>query len=212
MHYHHSCGPRGHHFGSFRGRGHRGFPGFGGESGSGGFGFGGFGRMFRDGGLRLVTLAILDEGPRHGYDIIKAFEEKSAGAYSPSPGVVYPTLTWLEEAGYATATADGNKKVYTITDEGRAHLTENRATVDTILTAMTHFGARMKQAKEWFDRSERGEPAERPEANQSDGELDKARRRLRGLIMAANEDTEAEQKRVADILQRASDEILGRRQ
>ena len=77
------------------------------------------GKMLADGDLRLIVLALLDEGPRHGYDIIKALEEKSGGLYSPSPGVVYPTLTYLEEAGYATASTDGNKRVYTITDAGR---------------------------------------------------------------------------------------------
>lgn len=210
MHHHHHCGPRGHHFGSYRGRGFRGFPGFGGGPGDSGFGWSGFSRMFRDGGLRLVTLALLEESPRHGYDIIKAFEEKSHGTYIPSPGVVYPTLTWLEEAGYATATAEGNKKVYTISEEGRAHLAENRATVDTILKAMGHIGARVKKARAWFDQD--GERAAAGPDEESQSELDKARRRLRGLILAVREDTEDEQKRVADILQRAADEILGRRQ
>src|SRR5262249_28874535 len=59
------------------------------------------GKMLADGDLRLIVLVLLEDGPRHGYDIIKALEEKSSGIYSPSPGVVYPTLTYLEEAGYA---------------------------------------------------------------------------------------------------------------
>ena len=91
------------------------------------------GRMLGDGDLRLIVLALLAEQPRHGYDIIKALEERSHGAYSPSPGVVYPTLTYLEEAGYAAATAEGNKKVYAITDTGRAHLADNRDLADMIL-------------------------------------------------------------------------------
>src|SRR5947209_2749977 len=70
------------------------------------------GRMLADGDLRLIVLVLLEDSPRHGYDVIKALEERSGGIYSPSPGVVYPTLTYLEEAGYATAASEGNKRVY----------------------------------------------------------------------------------------------------
>ena len=90
----------------------------------GGPGGGGYriGKMLGDGELKLIVLALLEDSPRHGYDVIRALEERSSGVYSPSPGVVYPTLTFLEEAGYATAAAEGTRKVYTITDDGRAHL------------------------------------------------------------------------------------------
>ena len=87
------------------------------------------GRMLAQGDLRLIALALIAEQPRHGYEIIKVLEDKTAGWYSPSPGIVYPTLTYLEETGYVTAQADGAKKLYTITAEGRAHLAENRAFV-----------------------------------------------------------------------------------
>jgi DNA-binding PadR family transcriptional regulator len=91
------------------------------------------GRMFEQGDLRYVVLRLLEEKPRHGYEIIKALEERFGGAYAPSPGTVYPTLQLLEDLGYARVMpgAEG-KKVYEITDEGRAHLAENRETVDTI--------------------------------------------------------------------------------
>ena len=101
---------------------------FGGGFGGGGrHGMGGgdmmrAGRMLAQGDLRLIALALIAEQPRHGYEIIKVLEDKTAGWYSPSPGIVYPTLTYLEEAGYVTAQADGAKKLYTITEEGRAHL------------------------------------------------------------------------------------------
>ena len=112
----------------------------------GGRGFGGgafrVGKMLADGDLRLIVLALLADGPRHGYDIIKALEEHSSGIYSPSPGVVYPTLTFLEEAGYVTATSEGNKRVYTITDTGRAHLDENRELADMALAGIEKFGRR----------------------------------------------------------------------
>ena len=80
------------------------------------------GRMLAQGDLRLVALALIAVAPRHGYEIIKLVEEKTADWYSPSPGIVYPTLTYLEEAGYVTASTEGSKKLYTITDEGRAYL------------------------------------------------------------------------------------------
>lgn len=91
------------------------------------------GRMFEQGDLRYVVLRLLEEKPRHGYEIIKALEERFSGAYAPSPGVVYPTLQLLEDLGYARI-VPGNegRKVYEITDAGRAHLAENRETVDSI--------------------------------------------------------------------------------
>ena len=83
------------------------------------------GRMFDQGDLKLVVLRLLDEKPRHGYEIIKALEERSGGLYSPSPGAVYPTLQLLEELGYARAVDEGGgRKIYEITDEGRAHVEE----------------------------------------------------------------------------------------
>jgi DNA-binding PadR family transcriptional regulator len=79
-------------------------------------------RIFEQGDLRLVLLKLIAEQPRHGYELIKAVEDSVGGAYSPSPGVVYPTLTLLEELGYATAKEEGGKKLYSITDEGKAFL------------------------------------------------------------------------------------------
>jgi DNA-binding PadR family transcriptional regulator len=91
------------------------------------------GRMFEQGDLRYVILRLLEEKPRHGYEIIKALEERFNGAYAPSPGVVYPTLQLLEDQGYARVRpVEEGKKVYEITDAGRAYLAENRETVDSI--------------------------------------------------------------------------------
>jgi DNA-binding PadR family transcriptional regulator len=98
------------------------------------------GRFFAHGDLRLVILHLIAEKPRHGYDIIKAIEDSVAGAYSPSPGVIYPTLTLLEELGYVTATADGAKKLHAITDEGRSFLDANRAALDMLLARMAEAG------------------------------------------------------------------------
>jgi DNA-binding PadR family transcriptional regulator len=207
------------HLAAAFGRG--GFGPFGGGPGRGRGGPEGFrfGRFFRDGDLRLVALALLEDGPRHGYDLIKVLEEKSGGFYSPSPGVVYPTLTYLEEAGYAVSAADGNKKVYSITDAGRGYLAENRDQVATILQTMVDIGQKMARAREWFDGAgPEGRGRGGPESADRDGppetgvrgDLERARRRLRALIIAATEGTEADQKRVAEILERASDTILGK--
>src|SRR5262245_16232684 len=108
---------------------------FGGRSGRGGpFGrhrggpFGGRGpRMFDPGALRLVVLGLIAEEPRHGYDIIKALEAKFQGAYSPSPGAIYPMLQMLEEADLVVSQANGNKRLYSITEEGKAYLAEHAA-------------------------------------------------------------------------------------
>ena len=100
------------------------------------------GRMFEQGGLKFVILQLLEEKPRHGYDIIKELEERSGGRYTPSPGTVYPTLTMLEDMGFASATVEeGGKKVYSITDAGRQHLLENKSTVDDVLDRLTQVGA-----------------------------------------------------------------------
>jgi DNA-binding PadR family transcriptional regulator len=98
--------------------------------------------VFEQGDLKYVILQLLEEKPRHGYEIIKELEERFAGAYAPSPGTVYPTLTMLEDLGYARArTEEGGKKVYEITDEGRTYLRENKSTVDDIFERITEFGA-----------------------------------------------------------------------
>jgi DNA-binding PadR family transcriptional regulator len=91
------------------------------------------GRMFDGGELRFVILALIAEKPRHGYEVIKELGERVGGDYSPSPGVVYPTLTLLEEMGYATASQDeAGRKLYTVTQEGQKILAENKAQVDAI--------------------------------------------------------------------------------
>jgi DNA-binding PadR family transcriptional regulator len=95
------------------------------------------GRMFDSGDLRLVILAMLAEKPRHGYEIIKALGERVGGGYSPSPGVVYPTLTMIEDMGYATPVQEqGGRKLYTLTAEGEAVLAENKAQIDAIFARL----------------------------------------------------------------------------
>jgi DNA-binding PadR family transcriptional regulator len=121
--------------------------GFGGRHGMGGGDVIRAGRMLAQGDLRLIALALIAEQPRHGYEIIKVLEDKTAGWYSPSPGIVYPTLTYLEEAGYVTAQAEGAKKLYTITDPGRAHLDENRDFVDAVLERFASIGEKVTRMR-----------------------------------------------------------------
>ena len=121
-------GERPHGRGGPRGRGHGG-P-FGRHRGGP---FGGRGpRMFDPGALRLVVLGLIADEPRHGYDIIKALEARFQGAYSPSPGAIYPMLQMLEEADLVSSVTTGNKRLYAITDAGRAYLDGNRTELNTI--------------------------------------------------------------------------------
>src|SRR3954451_10234465 len=97
-------------------------------------------RLFEQGDLKYVILRLLEEKPRHGYEIIKELETRFGGSYAPSPGTVYPTLTMLEDLGYARVTPEeGGKKIYEITDEGRAHLAEHSGTVNDIFDRIARF-------------------------------------------------------------------------
>jgi len=99
------------------------------------------GRVFDHGDLRLVMLQLIAEKPRHGYEIIKAIEERGGGAYSPSPGVVYPTLTMLEELGHVTVAEQDGKKLHALTEAGRAYLEENRGAVEALQARMAQVAA-----------------------------------------------------------------------
>jgi DNA-binding PadR family transcriptional regulator len=178
---------------------HRGRRGFGGLGGGGfGAGFGGFtaGRKLGSGDLHLVILTLLAEQPRHGYDIIKALEERSKGFYAPSPGMVYPALTYLEELGHAVVTAEGAKKLYTITAEGRAHLAANQVEANAIMDQLAAIGRKLEQVREFFSGEE-----------ESGDALHAARHDLRHILREKRHADPAERKRVAEILLRAIAEI-----
>jgi DNA-binding PadR family transcriptional regulator len=149
------CGPReeGHWASGRRWRKHFG-GGFGGRHGMGGGDMLRAGRMLAQGDLRLIALALIAEQPRHGYEIIKVLEDKTAGWYSPSPGVIYPTLTYLEEVGYVTAQSEGAKKLYSITEEGRAHLEQNRDFVDAVLERFSRIGEKVSRMRRRFGMDE----------------------------------------------------------
>ena len=101
---------------------------------------GGLGRLFGSVDLRYLLLDLIAEQPRHGYELIKAIEEKFGGFYSPSPGIIYPMLTLFEETGLATVTTEGTRKLYTITEEGKRELAENRSILDAILRRIAGIG------------------------------------------------------------------------
>ena len=104
---------------------------------------GGRPRMFEQGDLRFVVLKLISEKPSHGYEIIKAIEDRLGGAYAPSPGVIYPTLTLLEEMGaIRVQETDGPRKLYAITPEGEESLRQNQATVEAIFGRMADVNAR----------------------------------------------------------------------
>jgi DNA-binding PadR family transcriptional regulator len=94
-------------------------------------------RMFGPGDLRLVLLALIEQEPRHGYDLIKAIETAFGGGYAPSPGVVYPTLSLLADEGLIAGVEDAyGKRVFTVTEAGKTWLDENRAAVDGVMQRM----------------------------------------------------------------------------
>jgi DNA-binding PadR family transcriptional regulator len=175
--------------------------GFGERHGMGGGDMIRAGRMLATGDLRLIALALIAEQPRHGYEIIKVLEDKTAGWYSPSPGIVYPTLTFLEEAGYVTAQAEGAKKLYTITEEGRAYLEENRDFVDAVLERMTALGRKVTAMRRRFGRDDADDHPSTPPLVRA--AFDNLRAAAKQRI---EDDAEAEAK-VVEVLARAAQEI-----
>ena len=103
-------------------------------------------RLFDSGALRLVTLGLIDEAPRHGYEIIKALKDRFQGAYSPSPGAIYPILQALLEAGLVTSQAFGPRRRFSITPAGCAYLEEHRVELDRIKAQLEEAAAPIGQS------------------------------------------------------------------
>jgi DNA-binding PadR family transcriptional regulator len=196
----------------------------------GGRGFGHFGKGFMDGGdmggrafgmgrklaspdLQLLILGLLAEKPSHGYEIIKALDERSKGFYIPSPGMVYPALTYLEEIGHATVAVDGTRKLYSITDSGREHLAKNQSAADAMFAQFARVGERMDRVRRAMNIEAGGEAGrEGSDDNDRRGskELLRARRELKAALHDKWDGSREEQARVAEILNRAAAEILGK--
>ena len=124
-HHHRPHGPR-------HGHGHAG----GGPGDGPGHGRGRGPKMFDAGAMRFVVLHLIADKPRHGYELIKEIEALAGGAYAPSPGAIYPLLAMLLDMGQIDSSLDGNKKLHTITEEGRAFLAENRQLADAVLARL----------------------------------------------------------------------------
>lgn len=202
-------------------RGHDPFGGGpGGRGGRGGFGdFGDDGmprgRQFTSDDLQLLLLALLAEQPSHGYELIKALDTRSSGFYSPSPGMVYPALTYLEEVGYVASQAEGNRKRYALTDAGRTHLDAQRERVDTLFARLTHLARKMEFMRRAFAGEASGAGASgaaTPDDAQAGWlpEFVDARVALKHALLHKSAASPDEQRRIAAILRRAIAEIEGR--
>jgi len=156
---HSNCGRHHRHgrdeFAGPRGWFDRRFAGFrdGGESRHGfgggrerGFGRGGE-RLFDAGDVRLVVLKLLSEQPSYGYQLIKTMEQRLGGGYTPSAGVIYPTLTMLEEEGLASASTSENKKIYTVTPEGNEYLQANKERIDELFQRLDVAGRGFRRGR-----------------------------------------------------------------
>jgi DNA-binding PadR family transcriptional regulator len=192
-----------------RHRAHQGFGHFGKAfmdgGGLGGRGFG-MGRKLASADLQLLILKLLDEKSRYGYEIIKDLDERSKGFYVPSPGMVYPALTYLEEIGHATVTVEGTRKLYSITDPGKEHLAKNSAAADALLAQFGRVGERMDRMRRVLD----AEGEESDHERHGSRELHRARRDLKVALADKWHSSREEQQRIAAILARAASEISGK--
>ncbi|AJK48127.1 putative transcriptional regulator, PadR family [Burkholderia plantarii] len=233
-HHDHHQGHHPHHHGLFRlwamvggrrgggrhGHGFGGFSdGFGGPGGMGGPGGpGGFddprmprGRQFNSDDLQLMLLSLLAEQPSHGYELIKALDTRSQGFYVPSPGMVYPALTYLEELGYVTVEADGNRKRYALAEAGRTHLDAQRERVELLFAKLAHLGRKMEFMRRAFA-NQTGQAGEGADETPEGGwlpEFVEARMTLRQALFRKSAAAPDEQRRIAGILRRAAAEIDG---
>src|ERR1700691_4447326 len=208
------------HFGDYTRHGHfgrkRGFLG-GLSDGFGGRGMR-TGKMLGSGDLQLIILVLLSEKPRHGYEIIKAIEEHCSGIYTPSPGVVYPALTYLEETGFAVAETEGAKKLYRIAGPGAEHLATRRTEADEMLDQLARFGKKMAQYQRQFVEEEvageewGGSPRdqEKQEWRQLKAEFQELKHQVKAALCEKLHASMEEKQRVLEILRRTIQEIRGR--
>jgi DNA-binding PadR family transcriptional regulator len=198
------------HFGRHHGGGGRGLGRFGkgfmDGDGMGGRAFG-MGRKLASTDLQLLILALLAEKAHHGYEVIKALDERSKGFYVPSPGMVYPALTYLEEIGHATIEADGTRKLYHLTEAGREYLDKNRAHTDAVFAQFDRVGERMERARRVLGGDDLVDDSDDPNRRGAK-ELMQARRELKTALAGTWDSPHDEQQRLAEILNRATAEIL----
>ena len=166
------------------------------------------GRKFTSDDLQLMLLALIDEAPRHGYELIKALEARSNGFYAPSPGMVYPALTYLEELGYVTVQLEGNRKRYSLAEAGREYLAAQRERANLMLAKLSHIARKMDSVRRAFA----GEAGTAGDDDNGTGWLPEfivARRALKHALLMRDNASPDEQRRIAAILRRATAEIEG---
>jgi DNA-binding PadR family transcriptional regulator len=211
--------------GGRHGWGHRHGGGWFGRGRGGGDSFR-MGRRLGAGDLQLLLLHLLNENPRHGYELIKELESRTSGYYSPSPGVIYPALTYLEEIGFTTVEADGNKKLYRISETGSAFLKENQANAEAMLAELSEIGRRFSRAQRAMNEDEGSEGEEEDDSGlgtwplgerrfgqttrkEAIVDIMRARHELKHAMMEKIGASPEDHKRIADILRRAAAEIRG---
>jgi DNA-binding PadR family transcriptional regulator len=172
----------------------------------------GRGRKLAGQDLQLIILALLDQQPRHGYELIKELDERSGGFYSPSPGMIYPALTYLEEIGHATVAAEGTKKLYSITESGKAHLAANRPLADSMLAQLGRFASKMDRLRRVFGDGPGGAGGDEADEDvrRMSEELLQVRLNLKAIMNEVVDAPLEEQRRVAAILRRAIDEVVSK--
>ena len=172
-------------------------------------------RLLSSDDLQLIILSLIFEKPSHGYEIIKEIEQKSSGIYKPSPGMIYPALTYLEEAAFTESEAEGAKKLYKITESGKKHVEENKAKIDEILSQLTVYGQRMAYFRDQMEQEEAteaqwgGSPREqqRREWRELKTEFHDIRHELKHVLFSKLSASLDEKKQVLEILRKAIDDI-----
>ena len=160
------------------------------------------GRKFSSDELQLMLLALLEQQPAHGYELVKALQSRSGGHWAPSPGMVYPALTYIHEIGYASMSLQSNKKSYALLPQGLAYLDDHRAEAEELLATLVHLARKMKYIQ--------GAMAADSEAGGDDDWLPafvEARLGLKRALLLKSEAGPEEQQRIAAILVAATRQI-----
>ena len=173
------------------------------------------GRKLSSADLQLVILVLISKKPCHGYEIIRILEELSRGFYVPSAGIIYPSLTYLEEAGYAAVKAEGARKLYRVTAAGRSHLAEYRDIADATISQIERAGLTMDLLREAVAEDDNGGRGRRGRhhhgyrrgRSDADTELGRSRAALKSALFDLRGLTAADESLVTEILDRATAEI-----
>jgi DNA-binding PadR family transcriptional regulator len=164
------------------------------------------GRKFSSDDLQLLLLALLIDKPAHGYELIRAIEARSNGFYTPSPGMVYPALTYLEEINHVTVTLEGNRKSYTLATAGREYLATNQGRVDFMLAKLANIATRMDSVRRAYS-GDAGSDSDDGN-NGWETELIAARHAIRATLHQFSNTPAELQRRATTVLQEATQKML----